>query len=255
MRTVLVIGMGAGDPDYMTAQAVAGLNAADVLFVLEKADEQQDLIALRREICDRFVDGEGPRVVAAQDPPRRRGTTAAQQRAAVADWRRLRAELCERLIDAELGAGGTGAFLVWGDPSLYDGLLDVLGQIAGRDAVTFELKVIPGISAPAALAARHRIALNRPGGAVHLTTGRRLARGFPAEADDVVVMLDGDLAFKQVEGDHLEIFWGAYLGTPDEVLIAGPLREVEDEIERVRAAARERKGWMFDTYLLRRRPA
>ena len=27
---------------------------------------------------------------------------------------------------------------------------------------------------------------------------------------------------------------------------------VEDEIEGVRAAARQRKGWMFDTYLLRR---
>jgi precorrin-6A synthase len=48
------------------------------------------------------------------------------------------------------------------------------------------------------------------------------------------------------------IYWGAYLGTPDEILVSGPLAEVAEEIRRVRAEARERKGWMFDTYLLRR---
>jgi precorrin-6A synthase len=55
-----------------------------------------------------------------------------------------------------------------------------------------------------------------------------------------------------VDPDGVEIYWGAYLGTPDEILLSGPLAEVADEIARVRAAARERKGWMFDTYLLRR---
>jgi precorrin-6A synthase len=55
-----------------------------------------------------------------------------------------------------------------------------------------------------------------------------------------------------VEAEGVEIYWGAYLGTSDELLIAGPLAAVRDEIARVRAEARERKGWMFDTYLLRR---
>jgi precorrin-6A synthase len=50
------------------------------------------------------------------------------------------------------------------------------------------------------------------------------------------------------------IYWGAYLGTADEILVSGPLAEVADEIQRVRARARDRKGWMFDTYLLRRTP-
>ncbi|NUR99455.1 MAG: precorrin-6A synthase (deacetylating), partial [Kribbellaceae bacterium] len=44
----------------------------------------------------------------------------------------------------------------------------------------------------------------------------------------------------------------AYLGTPDELLISGPLHEVAPEIEKLRAEARERKGWIMDTYLLRR---
>ena len=49
-----------------------------------------------------------------------------------------------------------------------------------------------------------------------------------------------------------EIYWGAYLGTPDEILISGKLREVADEIERVRKAARLANGWIMDTYLLRK---
>lgn len=253
VRTVLVIGVGVGDPDYMTVQAVEALNRIDVLFVFEKAGEPKDLIGVRREILARFVKGEPPRVASVPDPPRGRGADAEAQRAAVADWRRRRSQLVERLMADELADGEVGGFLVWGDPSLYDGTIDMLEQVADRAAFPFEVEVVPGISAVAALAARHRVALNRLGGAVQVTTGRRLAAGPLPEADDVVVMLDGgELAFKRVEGDGFEIYWGAYLGTPDEILIAGPLREVEDEIERVSEAARRRKGWMFDTYLLRR---
>jgi precorrin-6A synthase len=241
MRKVLVIGIGAGDPEYVTVQAIRALNAADVLFVLEKADEQRELIALRHEICRRYVERDDLRVVTAADPPRGRGA------AAVADWRRRRADVCERLIGG-LADDGTGAFLVWGDPGLYDGTLPVLEDILARGNVTFEYEVIPGISAPAALAARHRVVLNRVGGAIEITTGRRL----PDSSGDAVVMLDGEQAFLDVEPDGVQIYWGAYLGTPDEILLSGPLADVAAEIARVRAQARERKGWMFDTYLLRR---
>jgi precorrin-6A synthase len=48
------------------------------------------------------------------------------------------------------------------------------------------------------------------------------------------------------------IYWGAYLGTADEVLIAGPLQAVKAQILQVREEARTRKGWIMDTYLLRR---
>jgi precorrin-6A synthase len=232
MEKVLLIGIGAGDPSYVTVQAVDALNSVDVFFVLEKAAEQEDLVALRREILDRYVKGPF-RIVAASDPPRGRDVEA---------WRRERADLVAGLVRAE---EGVGAFLVWGDPSLYDGMIDVLKQLG----VPFE--VIPGISAVSALAARHRLVLNRVAGDVLVTTGRRVAAGLPGDARDVVVMLDAGLAFMALEGDW-EIYWGAYLGTPDEILISGRLSEVAEEIVRVRAEARTRKGWMFDTYLLRR---
>ena len=120
-------------------------------------------------------------------------------------------------------------------------------------AEPIELRVIPGVSSVHALTARHRIPLNRQGRAVQILPARLLADGMPADADDVVAMLDGRQAFASIDPEGIDIYWGAYLGTPDEILISGPLVEVRDEIVRARAEAEARKGWVFDTYLLRRR--
>jgi precorrin-6A synthase len=228
-----VIGIGAGDPAYMTMQAIEALNALDVLFVLEKGDE---LGEVRRALVSRYR--ERPlREVTIVDPPRGRGDEA------VMAWRAARVRLIGAALRQEPGVAG---FLAWGDPTLYDGLIGVLREVG----VPFD--VVPGISAVSALAARHGIALNRVGGSVLVTTGRRLsAGGWPAGVDDLVVMLDSSLAFLLVDPE-VWIYWGAYLGTPDELLIAGRLGDVRDEIARVRSEARTRKGWMFDTYLLRR---
>lgn len=42
------------------------------------------------------------------------------------------------------------------------------------------------------------------------------------------------------------------MGTPDEILVSGKLAEVAGRIEELRTEARARKGWIMDTYLLRR---
>jgi precorrin-6A synthase len=244
VRRVLVIGIGAGDPEYVTVAAVRALNAADVLFVMDKGADREDLVALRREVCARYIERPDYRLVEVADPPRG---------ADVAAWHEARAEVYERLVAGEVGEDGTGAFLVWGDPALYDSTLRVLRRVAERGAVEFTVEVIPGISAVQALAARFRVPLHAVGGAVHVTTGRRLAaEGWPAGADGVVVMLDGGCAFTTLDPAGVTIRWGAYLGTPDEILVEGPLGDVAGEIVRVRAEAREHKGWMFDTYLLSR---
>jgi precorrin-6A synthase len=250
MRKLFVIGIGAGDPDYVTVQAIKVLNQVDVFFVVEKKGERQDLVDLRREILDRYVDEPSYRVVEVEDPERDRTSPAYTE--AVEDWRRRRAEVWERAIGEHLADGERGAFLVWGDPALYDSTLAVIDRILAGGALEFECEVIPGISSVQALAARHGVPLNRVGGAVHITTGRRLANGLPGEGADVVVMLDADCTFTQVDDPDIDIYWGAYVGTEDEILVAGRLREVEGEIERLRSEARERKGWVMDTYLLRR---
>ena len=130
-------------------------------------------------------------------------------------------------------------------------MLRVFERIAAKGSFELDYEVIPGISSVQALAAAHKIPLNRIGESVLITTGRKLAEGFPDNADSVVVMLDGQCAFKGVDPET-EIYWGAYLGTADEILVSGRLGDVAQEIERVRREARDRKGWIMDTYLLRK---
>jgi precorrin-6A synthase len=243
-RRIHVIGIGAGDPDYVTAQAVRALNDTEVFFAMDKGEAKGDLVALRRQICERFIREPRYRFVELTDPSRAKG---AEYRKAVTDWHAARAEVWADAFERELGPDGVGAFLAWGDPSLYDSTLRILEAVADR--VEFSYDVIPGITAIQALTARHRIPLNDIGEPVLITTGRRLsADGLTGAA---VVMLDGDCAFRSCPADT-DIWWGAYLGTPDELLVSGTVGEVGEQIVSLRADARARHGWIMDTYLLRR---
>lgn len=115
---------------------------------------------------------------------------------------------------------GPVALLVWGDPGLYDSTL----RIAERIDPAPTLRVIPGITALQALTAAHAIAFNAINGTTMVTTGRRLRdEGWPKGADTVVVMLDGACSFQHLPTENLQIWWGAYLGMQEELLIHGPL--------------------------------
>jgi precorrin-6A synthase len=255
VRKIFVIGIGAGDPDYLTIGAVKALNQVDVFFILDKGNEKQDLVDLRLQMISEHVANTSYRVVQGRDPERDRGANAYAN--AVHDWRRRRADICEELIRDELGPDQRGAFLVWGDPALYDSTIAIVEDIRGRGTVEFSYDVVPGISSVAALAARHRIGLNRVGQPFQVTTGRRLSEAItdgvlPDGVDDVVVMLDAHCTFDQISDPDTHIYWGAYLGTPDELLVSGPVPDVAEQIKAVRADAQSRKGWIMDTYLLRR---
>jgi precorrin-6A synthase len=250
MKTILVIGIGAGNPEYITLQAVKALNRVDVFFLMDKGSDKDALNRLRKDICERYITDRHYRIVEALNPERQREGVAYRQ--AVNSLNSEKQHTFERLIAEELVEGECGAFLVWGDPSLYDSTMRILDAIieGGRHALQYE--VIPGITSVQALTARHRTSLNHIGRSVEITTGRRLAESFPKNADSVVVMLDAENTYTSLQDQDLDIYWGAYLGTPDEILIAGKLRDVAQEIERVRKAAREANGWIMDTYLLKR---
>jgi len=251
MRKLVLIGIGAGDPEHITLQAIRALNEVDVFFALDKGAEKDDLAALRRAICETHINGRSYRTVVAPDPPRDRAPASYQR--AVEHWHESRAALFEAMIAKELGENQCGGFLVWGEPALYDSTLRIVEQIRAKDAVKFTYEIIPGISSVQALAAAHKFPLNRIGEAIHITTGRNLDAGLADGFDNVVVMLDGQCAFRAVKDADIDIYWGAYLGTKDESLIAGRVVEVAGEIERIRSEARARKGWIMDVYLLRRR--
>jgi precorrin-6A synthase len=251
MRTLLAIGIGTGNPEHLTLQAVKALSRVDVVFSFDKGEEKRELTILRRELCERFIAPRPYRWVAIPDAPRDPSIAAYDAR--VDAWHERRLAACEASLESELGEHETGAILVWGDPSLYDSTLRLLERLRARARVAFDYDVIAGISSPQALAAKHKLTLNRIGGALVVTTGRRLVQSLPREADDVVVMLDGECAFNQVPGEEYDIYWGAYLGSEHELAIAGCLEDCKAEIERVRATARARHGWIMDIYLLRRR--
>jgi len=251
MRKLLIIGIGAGDPDHMTVQAIKALNRADVVFLPDKGQEKAALRHLREQICARFIE-KPYRTVTVETP--QRAEAGSDYRGVVDDWHARIAENYARLFTDELAEGQHGALLVWGDPALYDSTLRIVERVRAR-GLALDWEVVPGISSVQVLAARHRIALNRIGEPILITTGRKLAAGFPPGQDSVVVMLDREQAFAQIAPEDLEIYWGAYLGTADEILIAGRLADVAGEIERIRAQAREKHGWIMDTYLLRRMQA
>jgi precorrin-6A synthase len=250
VKKILVIGIGAGNPDYITIQAINALNQVDVFFVMDKGAEKDKLAALRRDICERFITDREYRIV--ESPAPKRATDLADYRSAVADLNREKGLLFERLIVEEMEDGECGAFLVWGDPSLYDSTIRILRTLVVLDRHGIEFEVIPGISSVQALAAKHKITLTQIGSAFEVTTGRRLAEGFPNNLDSVVVMLDANGTFRQFADQDIDIFWGAYVGTPDEILVAGKLRDVVDDIDRLRTEARAANGWIMDSYVMHR---
>ena len=224
-RRIHVIGIGAGDPDYVTAQAIAALNDTDVFFAMDKGPnkaEGDDLVAFRREVCTRFIREPGYRFVELADPPRAK---TGDYRQAVADWHAARAEVWARALLDELPDDGVGAFLAWGDPSLYDSTLRILDLVAARIDVSYD--VIPGITAIQALTARHRIPLNDIGEPVLITTGRRLR-------EEGLTGRGGRHARRRLRVPAMpaghRIWWGAYLGTPNELLMAGTVGEVGERI-------------------------
>lgn len=250
MKRLLVIGIGAGNPDYITMQAVKALNRVNVFFLMDKGQSKDKLIELRREICERYITDRTYRFAEAHSPERERGEV--DYSASVDDLNRAKQQTFERLINDELADGQCGGFLVWGDPALYDSTIRILQAILASGRCEFEFEVIPGITSVQALAAQHKVPLNSIGRSIEITTGRRLAAGQVSDTDSLVVLLDAEDSYHQVADQEAEIYWGAYLGTPDEILIHGKLGDVADEIERVRKAARAEHGWIMDTYLLRK---
>ncbi|MFP5077083.1 precorrin-6A synthase (deacetylating) [Rhizobium sp. YIM 134829] len=252
MRQVFVVGIGTGDPDHLTFQAAKLLARADVVFIPLKGEEKQALADLRREIMRRHGHP-GQRVVEFALPRRR--TEGIGYAEGVAEWHAAIARLYASLLREHLGEDRAGAFLVWGDPMLYDSTLRILDRVRALNAVPFAVTIVPGITSIQALAASHAIPLNAIGQPVTITTGRRLRESFPDPAGTAVVMLDGEQAFLNLDDPETTIYWGAYLGLPQEVVIAGKLGAVKDRIVETRAALRAEHGWIMDIYLLHRAEA
>jgi precorrin-6A synthase len=244
MFTLSLIGIGTGNPEHLTAQAVRALNAADLILIPHKGDAKADLADLRRAIVAQVVTAPVP--VAEYDVPTRDGRD--DYLGAVNDWHDAIAAVWAGAMAAHLPGGGNVALLVWGDPSLYDSTLRIAARLPD-----IAVQVVPGITSLQVLTAAHVIPLNALAAPVVITTGRQLRDGgWPAGADTVVVMLDSGGAFGAVDPAGVDIWWGAYVGMPEQVLIKGALAEAGPRILAERARLRAAHGWIMDIYLMRR---
>lgn len=240
-----LIGIGTGNPEHLTLQAIRAINAQDLILIPRKGEGKADLAELRRAICDEVLTNANTRIVEFDLPIRDE---------AIQDYRQRVDHWHDAIADAWQGAMAKTqaqkvALLVWGDPSLYDSTL----RIAARLDPAPQIEVIPGITSLQALTAAHAIPINDIGAPFTVTTGRRLRdEGWPQGVDTLAIMLDGTCAFQDVPPAGVHIWWGGYVGMPEQITCDGPLAEVRDQIVEMRANARANHGWIMDIYILRR---
>lgn len=247
MIELLLVGIGTGNPEHITLQAIRALNRADVVLIPRKGKNKADLAELRRAICAEVITNPDTRLVEFNLPTRDPATPDYGTR--VNAWHDAIARVWQGALDSALPHGGTAALLVWGDPSLYDSTLRIAARLGGG----VKVEVIPGITALAALTAAHAIPLNAIGAPFLVTTGRQLRdHGWPEGVDTVAVMLDSGGAFTHLDPAGITIWWGAYLGMKEEIILSGPLAETSGAILARRELARVAHGWIMDIYVLRR---
>ncbi len=247
MIDLALVGIGSGHPDHLTRAAIAALNDADLILLPGKGSDKAQLLDLRRALLADVLVRDVVQVT--YDMPVRDPVRGYLD--GVNDWHDQIAGLWAQAMAQHLPQGGRVALLVWGDPSLYDSTLRIAARLAD-----IRVRVIPGLTSLQLLTAAHAIPLNTLGGAVVITTARQLRdHGWPVRADSVAVMLDAGGGYEGLNPEGLHIWWGAYLGLPQEALIEGPLTEVAEQITTTRAALRLEHGWIMDIYLLRRASA
>src|SRR3981081_2577538 len=139
MRKVFIIGIGAGNPDYVTVQAVNALNEVDVFFIPDKGTEKAALRELRTEICERFIKEKSYRLVDVK--PAKRTKDSSDYKSKLETWHTEIEESYEGFWMEELADGQCGAFLVWGDPTLYDSTLRILEKIRSKAGFSLEYDV------------------------------------------------------------------------------------------------------------------
>ena len=246
MQELVLVGIGTGNPDHLTLQAIKALNSVDLILIPRKGRDKSDLAEVRLQICSAVITNLATQIVEFDLPVRDAANPDYLVR--VDDWHDAIAAIWAQTIAAHPGAARV-ALLVWGDPSLYDSTLRIAARLMPAPLIT----VIPGITSIQVLTAAHGIAVNDIGAAFVVTTGRRLRDGgWPVGVDTVVVMLDGECSFATIAPEGVSIWWAAYVGMPNQRVISGSLADVSAQIVATRAVARAEHGWIMDIYLLRR---
>jgi precorrin-6A synthase len=244
MIELLLIGIGTGNPDHITRQAEKAIASADWIMIPTKGDNKADLADLRHDICAQIAGVDLSRIVEFELPVRDPAIPYVDR---VHHWHDAIADVWQETIQVNIKTGKV-ALLIWGDPSLYDSSLRIASRLNPAPKIT----VLPGLTSLQVLTAAHAIPINELAHPFVVTTGRQLRdNGWPTGMDTVAVMLDGECSFQSLENQNCQIYWGAYVGMKEEILIQGPLDQVTEQIVEMRAKARENHGWIMDIYVLK----
>ena len=131
MIDLYFIGIGMGNPDHLTRQAIAELQTADVILIPHKGAQKSDLADLRKTICEKCLDPIPPLVYF--DLPKRDSKTKTYLEGVV-DWHSAIAKTWQDTLHRTLPNGGKAALMIWGDPSLYDSSLRIAQRLNPRKA-------------------------------------------------------------------------------------------------------------------------
>ena len=251
MIELFLVGIGMGNPDHLTGQAIKALQTADLILIPEKGNEKSDLADLRVVICEKLLTPV-PKIARFRLPVRDPQESSYLKR--VTDWHAQIALQWRDEIFKHCPSGGRIALMIWGDPSLYDSSIRIANRLIAQEQQV-SINMVPGLTSVQLLTAAHKIPLNTLAEPVMIMTGRNLRNdGWPKTVKTAVVMLDGDCSFDQLDGKDYTIWWGAFLGMPEQILASGPLHQCSEDIKVLRANARAEHGWIMDSYLLRKNP-
>lgn len=245
MIEFFLIGIGTGNPEHLTLEGVNILKKMDLILLPKKSKEKKELLNIRKYICKSIIK-EDKTIIDEYTIPER--YEKKDYKESVLDWhKRISINILEIINKFEKKTFKL-AFLIWGDPGLYDSTLRIINEIK----VEHKLKVISGISSIQSLTSAHSISLNEIGSSVLITTGRKLREEMFIENQNVLVLLDGQYSFKKLDLKEYYIWWGAYLGMKKQILIKGVLKNVYKRILSKRKKAKDANGWIMDTYLLKK---
>ena len=244
---IFLIGIGTGNLNHLTLEAVNTLNNVDLILIPKKNSETLDLLNIRLEICKALITNTKYNIIEFELPVR---DTKKEYSLSVKQWHSAVAAIWKKTIVSFKGKKDKVGLLIWGDPSLYDSSIRIAETIIDK----YNINVIPGITSIQALMAAHKINMNEIGKPFFVTTGRFLKqKGLFFNKDRSFVMLDGKCSFQYINTKMYYMWWGAYLGMNKEIIFKGHLDQIYEEVISNRKTAKLKYGWIMDTYLLQKK--
>ncbi len=128
------VGIGTANPRTRPCRRINALNKVDVIFIPSKGAAKAELADVRKDVCQHYIT-KATLSVSSTTPYRcARRRTAAMSKASMTGMHRF-CRPTNGWFQDHMAEGGSAAFLVWGDPSLYDSTIRIIERVRARTAL------------------------------------------------------------------------------------------------------------------------